>query len=133
MSAGPGLVSQEAGQDILFFAGQSHLWAHDGRQRAPTTSIIVCSDHLVRHHLLKFVPDLQLYILSLIFSLLLQLLLATHLLFTPLARLLALGVSIHRRIDIALYFLPSSDDVAELAGTSECDNLTVVLIERCSF
>ena len=58
--------------------------------------------------------------------LLLQLLLATHLLFTPLARLLALGVSIHRRIDIALYFLPSSDDVAELAGTSECDNLTVV-------
>ena len=40
--------------------------------------------------------------------LLLQVLLAIHLLFTPLARLLALGVSIHRRIDIALYFLPSS-------------------------
>ena len=68
-------------------------------------------------------------------SILLQLLLATHILFTPLARLLALGVSIHRRISISLYFLPPPN-VTELAGTSECEQLTVVgeypaLFNRC--
>ena len=68
-------------------------------------------------------------------SILLQLLLATHILFTPLARLLALGVSIHRRISISLYFLPPPN-VTELAGTSECEQLTVVgeypaLFSRC--
>ena len=56
---------------------------------------------------------------------LLQLLLGTHLLFTPLARLLALGASIHRRIAVSLYFLPAPN-VTELAGTSECEQLTVV-------
>jgi len=58
-------------------------------------------------------------------SILLQLLLGTHLLFTPLARLLALGVSIHRRIAVSLYFLPPSN-VTALAGTTECEQLTVV-------
>ena len=60
---------------------------------------------------------------------LMQLLLGIHLLFTPLARLLALGVSIHRRIAIALYFLPPSN-VTEIAGTSECEQLTVVVDEH---
>ena len=58
-------------------------------------------------------------------SLLLQLLLGTHLLFTPLARLLAVSVSIHRRIAVSLFFLPLPN-VTEIAGTNECDKLTVV-------
>ena len=56
---------------------------------------------------------------------LMQLLLGVHLLFTPLARFLALGVSFHRRIAVSLYFHPPSN-VTELAGTSECEQLTVV-------
>merc|ERR1711971_1161330 len=56
---------------------------------------------------------------------LMQLLLGVHLLFTPLARFLALGVSFYRRIAISLYFLPPPN-VTELAGTSEGEQLTVV-------
>ena len=58
--------------------------------------------------------------------LLLQLLLASHLLVTPIARLLALAATIHQRTALALFFLPPTN-VTELAGTSECDQLTVVV------